>query len=75
MKLRFVLGWNRKCELKEYLFSRITENVYLRFQVTTWDWTRAEKSFTLYEIMFKILKVRAFFFISGSFSEASHPTR
>ncbi|TWW73826.1 Gamma-1-syntrophin [Takifugu flavidus] len=24
--------------------------------VTTWDWTRAEKSFTLYEIMFKILK-------------------
>ncbi|XP_043083030.1 gamma-1-syntrophin isoform X3 [Puntigrus tetrazona] len=24
--------------------------------VTTWDWTRAEKSFTVYEIMFKILK-------------------
>ncbi|XP_016379510.1 gamma-1-syntrophin-like isoform X2 [Sinocyclocheilus rhinocerous] len=24
--------------------------------VTTWDWTRAEKSFTGYEIMFKILK-------------------
>ncbi|XP_052451349.1 gamma-1-syntrophin isoform X1 [Carassius gibelio] len=24
--------------------------------VTTWDWTRAEKSFTDYEIMFKILK-------------------
>lgn len=28
------------------------------FQVTTWDWTRAEKSFTVYEIMCKILKVR-----------------
>lgn len=27
------------------------------FQVTTWDWTRAEKSFTVYEIMCKILKV------------------
>uniref|UniRef100_A0A087Y8J3 Syntrophin gamma 1 n=1 Tax=Poecilia formosa TaxID=48698 RepID=A0A087Y8J3_POEFO len=25
--------------------------------VTTWDWTRAEKSFTVYEIMCKILKV------------------
>uniref|UniRef100_A0A8C4RTU4 Syntrophin gamma 1 n=1 Tax=Erpetoichthys calabaricus TaxID=27687 RepID=A0A8C4RTU4_ERPCA len=24
--------------------------------VTTWDWTRAEKSYTVYEIMFKILK-------------------
>ncbi|XP_057178553.1 gamma-1-syntrophin isoform X2 [Triplophysa rosa] len=24
--------------------------------VTTWDWTRAEKSFTVFEIMFKILK-------------------
>ncbi|XP_062848355.1 gamma-1-syntrophin [Trichomycterus rosablanca] len=24
--------------------------------VTTWDWTRAEQSFTVYEIMFKILK-------------------
>ncbi|TRY60614.1 hypothetical protein DNTS_007573 [Danionella cerebrum] len=27
-----------------------------RLSVTTWDWTRAEKSFTVYEIMFKILK-------------------
>lgn len=31
---------------------------HLSFQVTTWDWTRAEKSFTVYEIMFKILKVQ-----------------
>lgn len=30
------------------------------FQVTTWDWTRAEKSFTVYEIMCKILKVEGF---------------
>lgn len=34
-------------------------NVYF-FQVTTWDWTRAEKTFTVYEIMCKILKVRDF---------------
>lgn len=32
------------------------------FQVTTWDWTRAEKTFTVYEIMCKILKVRELFF-------------
>ena len=27
------------------------------FKVTTWDWTRAEKTFSVYEIMCKILKV------------------
>lgn len=26
-------------------------------KVTTWDWTRAEKTFSVYEIMCKILKV------------------
>lgn len=34
------------------------KSCHLSFQVTTWDWTRAEKSFTVYEIMFKILKVQ-----------------
>lgn len=29
--------------------------------MTTWDWTRAEKSFTVYEIMCKILKVSLLF--------------
>lgn len=27
------------------------------FKVTTWDWTRAEKTFSVYEIMCKVLKV------------------
>lgn len=35
------------------------KSCHLSFQVTTWDWTRAEKSFTVYEIMFKILKVQS----------------
>lgn len=64
------------------MFSRVTqqqentENVYDCFQVTTWDWTRAEKSFTVYEIMFKILKVRALLFISrGGFRRAGKTDR
>lgn len=39
-------------------FSSSWHELYHIFQVTTWDWTRAEKSFTVYEIMCKILKVR-----------------
>lgn len=43
--------WNKAiCHMLTYIF-----------QVTTWDWTRAEKTFTVYEIMCKILKVRELF--------------
>nr|XP_029479310.1 gamma-1-syntrophin isoform X4 [Oncorhynchus nerka] len=35
---------------------KINRNFPVNQQVTTWDWTRAEKSYTVYEIMCKVLK-------------------
>nr|KAF6426861.1 syntrophin gamma 1 [Molossus molossus] len=33
---------------------------FLAPPVTTWDWTRAEKTFSVYEIMCKILKCKTY---------------
>ncbi|KAM7400491.1 hypothetical protein PAMA_004941 [Pampus argenteus] len=42
--------------LTKHNVKKINRNFPVNQQVTTWDWTRAEKSFTVYEIMCKILK-------------------
>ncbi|XP_078790213.1 gamma-1-syntrophin isoform X2 [Oryzias latipes] len=42
--------------LTKHNVKKINRNFPVNQQVTTWDWTRAEKSFTVYEIMSKILK-------------------
>ena len=54
-------SWVHHCVLIEesrgHLSKTHDEFVSHLFKVTTWDWTRAEKTFSVYEIMCKILKV------------------
>eukprot|EP00063_Salmo_salar_P020764 XP_013995599.1 PREDICTED: gamma-1-syntrophin-like isoform X2 [Salmo salar] len=42
--------------LTKHNVKKINRNFPVNQQVTTWDWTRAEKSYTVYEIMCKVLK-------------------
>ncbi|XP_074675688.1 gamma-1-syntrophin isoform X3 [Strix aluco] len=42
--------------LTKHNIKKINRNFPVNQQVTTWDWTRAEKTFSVYEIMCKILK-------------------
>ncbi|KAG7256953.1 hypothetical protein CRUP_030953, partial [Coryphaenoides rupestris] len=47
---------NSISNLTKHNVKKINRNFPVNQQVTTWDWTRAEKSFTVYEIMCKVLK-------------------
>ena len=56
-------SWVHHCVLIEESRGHLskTHDVFISHlvKVTTWDWTRAEKTFSVYEIMCKILKVGA----------------